>query len=255
MARITLKELKAQVTNTEAKDQENKNNNENSKYIENTGIRSAQNLTLRQLKSMLPSTAGQKRPTFKALREGTSKVILQTDVSDSSISVYDSGFAVYQKPGHYGVLRVDMIGSVDYEYGSFEGVRTESVSLDDTSWEVALYLDGEERLELQYQKRASRVGSLSKLGVVDDEEDGDNELDVDSGVDIEGEYIRQIEKEEAKLMVDKLLSCLTDRQREIVTMYYLEGMTQRAVADQLCIPQQYVDRVLKASKKKMKNFF
>ena len=56
----------------------------------------------------------------------------------------------------------------------------------------------------------------------------------------------------------KLLACLTARQRQVITMYYIDQRTQQQIANELGISQQVVDRLIKAgiqNMKKSQNYF
>ena len=60
-------------------------------------------------------------------------------------------------------------------------------------------------------------------------------------------------------MLSELLDCLTERQREVVTAYFFDGLTQQQIADKLGVSQATVkitlDRGLSNLKKKFsKNF-
>ena len=53
-------------------------------------------------------------------------------------------------------------------------------------------------------------------------------------------------------MLSELLDCLTERQREVITAYFFDGLTQQQIADKLGIAKQSVNENLKAAIKKMK---
>lgn len=53
-------------------------------------------------------------------------------------------------------------------------------------------------------------------------------------------------------MLSELLGCLTERQCEVVTAYFFDGLTQQQIADKLGIAKQSVNENLKAAIKKMK---
>ena len=211
-------------------------------------------LTLAEMKNLVPTTKGKVRPTAKFLRENET-VIASSDVSDSTMAVYASGFALYKTENHQYVLRLDCIHSAEYERVEDEGPHNTYVPLDELDWDTAVLLDGEQRIEADRLHRLSRTTvSMTGTGVQNDE-DEPQDMELDAGVDIAGEYERKEEKAEAVKLLNEILSCLTERQREIVTMYYLHEMTQQGVADALNLPQQYVDRVLKAALKKIQKKF
>ncbi len=222
--------------------------------MKNNANNEAKKLTLAEMKKLVPTTKGKSRPTAKYLRENET-VIAASDADGSKMAVYASGFALYASPGHQYVLRLDCIHSAEYELMEEKGPHSTYVPLDELAWDAAVLLDGEQRIEADRIRRLScTTVSMTGTGVQDDE-GVPQDMELDAGVDIVGDYERNEEKAEVAKRLEEVLSCLTERQREIVTMYYLNEMTQQDVADALSLPQQYVDRVLKAALKKMKKIF
>ena len=56
-------------------------------------------------------------------------------------------------------------------------------------------------------------------------------------------------------MLSELLDCLTERQREVVTAYFFDGLTQQQIADKLGVSQQAVDNTMRQALKKLKKYF
>lgn len=48
-----------------------------------------------------------------------------------------------------------------------------------------------------------------------------------------------------KDMLSELLDCLTERQREVVTAYFFDGLTQQQIADKLGISKPAVNKAIK----------
>lgn len=46
-------------------------------------------------------------------------------------------------------------------------------------------------------------------------------------------------------MLSELLDCLTERQREVVTAYFFDGLTQQQIADKLGISKPAVNKAIK----------
>jgi len=57
---------------------------------------------------------------------------------------------------------------------------------------------------------------------------------------------------EDKDMVDRMLRLLTGRQREIMELCFVVGLTQQQIADRLGVGQRAVSFALEAAKKKLK---
>ena len=202
-------------------------------------------LTLRELKARLPSTKGKKLPTPKYLRESDT-LIARTEVPDCVMEVYQSGFALYRTPGHYAVLRMEYVGLALYE--SEQDDWRSSVDLEDEDWGIGVMLCGEERLEKMRQISAEAT-LVSLTGGSLDEEGTD--MEIDAGVDVLAEVVEKDERA-------RMLSCLTERQKEVVELYYFKGFSQPEIADRLDISIPVVCKRIKAAeraiRKKFKNF-
>ncbi len=170
-------------------------------------------------------------------------MVVQTKVGDCEMTVYNTGFAVYQNDLHYTVLRMEYVGKANY-YSEPLGKR-ECIGVEDEDWTIGVMLCGEERLEKRYCEMAD--GRLTSMYTTS--EDGEvEEMEIDSGED----FVEDIATRDE---VHSILDCLTERQLQVVEMYYLEHLTQQQIADKLGIAQQNVDKAMRAATKKIqKNF-
>lgn len=73
---------------------------------------------------------------------------------------------------------------------------------------------------------------------------------VDDTIDYEGEIV---EKMMADLVCKKLLNRLSEQDKVIIKMYYLEEKTQKEISDFLGITQSAISRKIKKAVKKIKN--
>ncbi len=178
---------------------------------------------------MVASTCGQAVPTPKTLRE-SGCMVAEASLSGCAMQVFNNGFAVYQSDGHYTVLRMEHVGT-------YEGF-----SVEDEGWSVGVMLCGEDRLEKRYQEKAeNRFVPLYTKSHDGDEE----ELQIESGEDFT-EAVATADE------VHSILDCLTERQRQVVEMYYLEGLTQQQIADRLGVSHQAIDKSLRLAINKIK---
>ncbi|HEY8526600.1 MAG TPA: SigB/SigF/SigG family RNA polymerase sigma factor [Acidimicrobiales bacterium] len=79
-------------------------------------------------------------------------------------------------------------------------------------------------------------------------EDGEDEPNL-------GEDDRQLEAAEARLTVNELMATLPDRERRIVELRFMGGMTQSQIAARVGVSQVQVSRLLRASLAKMNDTY
>lgn len=113
---------------------------------------------------------------------------------------------------------------------------------------IEMYLDFEDREFLQ--KEYERV---KKLIYNQHSYEGRVELNGLYGIRVEDILKTICETEFEEEMAELLDEILTVRQKQVVEMYYFEGMTQEEVADILGIAQQNVQLYLQNSLEKLKN--
>ncbi len=197
-------------------------------------------VTLRDLKSSLPSTSGKRLPTAKQLRN-TDQLILSRSLYEGSLCVFASGFAIYRSDKHTAVLRVDRISTYTYEYATTD----KSISLDDQPWTTALTLAAEKRMETFQDDRISR----RCVGFVDDynDEDSEGRESSDAKVLAGADDVEQIVTDKLEDRIERMLGCLTERQRQIFTMYHIDGLRQQEIANKLGIARRVVGHTLEAA--------
>jgi RNA polymerase sigma-B factor len=108
----------------------------------------------------------------------------------------------------------------------------------------ALELDDEAVLEAMQAGRAASTTSLSAPRGSDD--DGDGTLEAAIGADEDG-----FERAEQRVLYEQLAECLTDREREIVSLRFQHDMTQEAIGKAVGVSQMQVSRVLRQAMAKL----
>lgn len=201
-------------------------------------------VTLRDLKNVVSNTSGIKTPTFKELRK--QKPLLQQLFQDGGLWVYENGFAAYQAGKRTTVLRIARASSHTYEFSDGE----ENCLLNDQPWAAALVMYGEARIEQNIREWDERRHVCYDNF---DNFDDDGEL-MSAVVLVSTDDVEQVVLDRNDDTVEQMLSGLTARQRQVVEMYYMRGMTQQAIADELGIAHQVVDRLIKAGIRNLKNF-
>ena len=195
-------------------------------------------LTLRGLKNMAETApTKQKMPTVRELRL-SGKLIAEKEVGEcAGIAAYWNGYAVYHAGRNATVFRIHACsgyccdsGSSPYDIGSG--------TFDGEAWYLRLVLEGEDRL---FRNLASREQGWNVSYSAESEEWGA----LDSGT--EGVLDRIISAE----TVESLLSVLSERQRRVVVLFYIEQKTERQIAEELGITASAVSRILARSLDRM----
>lgn len=203
-------------------------------------------LTFRQLKEMVGSGTGHKMPTARQLKDsGEEPVVVREIGPDGSLSVYPNGYAVYSNGSGTTVVSIGECGEYTYRFHDGEdGLPTESsIVLDGDDWSIAVALKGEEQIEANLMNRKGDRKGNRQYG-----EDWEH-------IRVEEEMPDVLEAVIQKDMLSELLDCLTDRQREVVTAYFFDELTQQQIADKLGVSHQAVDNILRQALKKIKKFF
>ena len=205
-------------------------------------------ITLRELKEKIDAVVEQKLPTFKTLMEQKPVAVAQTTVNDASLTVYENGYAVYEVDGAHTVMAVDRCGDYRYDFtdGTYQIIPAEE--FENMEWSLRLLMEGERRIE--------------HTRSVINQNNEDFMLSNDGSDWCDAAMVDFMEKENAEMLADKELrrlyaamSKLTERQSEIIQLYYYKGMNQYEIADELGICQQSVDRILKQAVKRLRKNF
>jgi RNA polymerase sigma-B factor len=108
----------------------------------------------------------------------------------------------------------------------------------------ALELTDEEVLEAIEAGRAGQASSLSAPRGSDD--DGEHTLEASIGVDEDG-----FATAEQRAVYEQLARCLTDRERQVIELRFMEDLTQEAIGKRIGVSQMQVSRVLRQALAKL----
>ena len=205
-------------------------------------------ITLRELRAMIDTVVEKKLPTFKTLMEMNPVAVAQTSVNGAKLTAYENGYAVYEVDSAHTVLAVDRCG--DYRYDFTDGTHqiVPAETFEDAEWSLRLLMEGEKRMEHNLSKKTANFEEVS--------------LECDGSDWSAAIMVDFLDEENAELLADKELrklyvamSKLTERQSEVVQLYFYKGMTQQEIADELSIRQQSVDVIMKQAVKKLRKNF
>jgi RNA polymerase sigma-B factor len=108
----------------------------------------------------------------------------------------------------------------------------------------ALELDDEAVLEAMQASRAASATSLSTPRGTEDESDGTLEATI--GAEEDG-----FERAEQRALYQQLAGCLTDREREVVSLRFEHDLTQEQIGERIGVSQMQVSRVLRQALAKL----
>lgn len=205
-------------------------------------------ITLHELKGKIDAVVEKKLPSFKALMEMKPVAVAQTTVKDASLTVYQNGYAVYEMDGAHTVMAVDRCGDYRYDFtdGTYQVVPAET--FEDTEWSVRLLMEGERRMEHNLNNRVADAENVS--------------LECDGSDWSAAVMVDFLDENNADLLADQELrrlyaamSKLTERQSEILQLYFYKGMNQEEIGEELGISQRAVSYSLTGALKKIRKFF
>ncbi len=205
-------------------------------------------ITLHELKGKIDAVVEKKLPSFKALMEMKPVAVAQTTVKDASLTVYQNGYAVYEMDGAHTVMAVDRCGDYRYDFtdGTYQVVPAET--FEDTEWSVRLLMEGERRMEHNLN---NRVADAENVSLECDGSDWSTAVMVDF-----------LDEDNADLLADQELrrlyaamSKLTERQSEVLQLYFYKGMNQEEIGEELGIGQRAVSYSLTGALKKIRKIF
>ena len=218
----------------------------------NGNITNKENLSLRQLRDILPSTKDVKTPTRVWVREhlDSDRVFFSRKYENGDrLVVFTNGFYCYGNE-NWTVLRVDGFSRLYYETdedGGFEHLEEEKF-LDDC-FIGALGANAIWQLKRNAEKRDADHGEIS----VDNET---MEMNHDESTpDILELLIDRDLKAENHVRLAKAIAGLTEAQREVIALRYWRELTIPEIARQIGRKEESVKDRLKGAMKSLKKNF
>ena len=209
-------------------------------------IRQNAHITLKELKEKVINVGTAKLPTFKALLNSEPTPVAERIVDDGRLTVFDNGFAVYEQGKLHTVIAVARCGGYRYEFAEGSSYVPAEV-FDDAEWSVRLLMEGERHLEQNRRYAHSQYETYAE----------------DGNIDFAGAVMVDfLQEDNAELIADQELQRLyaaigklTERQQEVIQLYYFKGMTQEAIGEELGISQVAVKKMLDRALKSLKKLF
>ena len=182
-------------------------------------------LTLKEVRSMVSENYKGRVLTRKQLQE--KEIVVKEKIDkDTEVSVYENGLVLYQSGARYSVFPLADCGDYIYEFNRSKPISAEF--FENENWYMRLFLEGEdllvrnqERLDSVHKKISYCTETFSQ------EELKDKTQDLLSKI---------IERE----MCEEILSRMNARQKFAVLSYYVEGNSQKEIAERMRTTQQAV---------------
>lgn len=205
-------------------------------------------ISLRELKNTVATVIEKKLPKYAQLMEMNPVVAARTMVDGATLTAYENGYAVYEQDGAHTVMAIDRCGDYRYDFndGTYEVVPAEV--FEDAEWSVRLVMEGERRME----SNRSKTVAINEAASLDcDGSDWSDAVMVDF---MEEENAEKLADEEIRKLYAAMTK-LTERQQEVLQLYFYKGLNQYEIADELGMRQQSVSDCLNGALKKIKKNF
>ena len=205
-------------------------------------------ITLRELKERVELVLEKKIPGYKQLMAMNPVAVARAMVNGAVVTAYENGYAVYEADGAHTVLDVNRCGDYRYDFtdGTYQVVPAEV--FEEAEWSVRLVMEGERRLE-NNRNKISRDYEEFALAC-----DGSDWTDA--------AMIDFMEKENAEILADEELRKLytamrklTERQTEVLQLYFYKGMTLQEIAEELGMSKPAVHYSMQGALKKIRKSF
>ena len=205
-------------------------------------------ITLRELKEKIESVVEKKLPSFRALMEMNPVAVAKTTANGATLTAYENGYAVYEEDGVQTVMAVNRCGDYRYSFndGTYQVVPAEVFG--NVEWSVRLVMEGERRLENNRRKMVA-INEAASLDC--DGSDWSDAIMVDF---MEEKQIEMLADEELRKLYASMEK-LTERQKEIVQLYFYKGLNQYEIAEELSIARPVVAKIMAAAIRKLKKNF
>ena len=213
--------------------------------------------TYTELKVLVPDATSIHTPDGKVLiNDSDQKVLISVEEDGGIVTVYENGFFTFQDDLGRPTARAVHNCSTMY-FPTAEG-RFESVSEDvfgNMPFAVVLAHFGERNIEDQIAKQNARKQAVS----VDGEHKVTKELQTPDFSDalcdaLDGTKPEKTRRQRMIEAVPEVLGKLTEKQKEVVELYYGENLTEEQIAQRIGISRDSVHDRIEGAEKKFKKF-
>ena len=210
-------------------------------------------ISYKTLKTMVPDVSAVHTPKGETLLKSDREVLIRVREDSATTIVYKDGFFAYiDDSGEVTARAVANCHVMRYEKaeGGFEIVPEDQ--FEDLPFPVVLSHFGMVNIEDKRRKEQTRHVNISLDA---DDVPNDPHLTVPNfadELDLDGEGNIW---EKRLAMLPEAMGCLTERQREVVVLYYIKKKTQEQIAKRIGTSRPYVTKEVKKSLLKMEKYF
>lgn len=190
-----------------------------------------------------------RRPGYEQLRNGYA-LIARIAAGEMSCEVYENGYGIYDNGDRRTVVWIPDCPRAARSYESSEELGEERLTeeqLAGMAWYLAIVLAGEDRIERNLKHPISAGVRSDKYT----EDCGAVRSSWSCGARFQNPEDEVIYKEE----MEERIAELTEKQREVYQMYYVEGYTQGEIAEKLGISHQTVSEHLESIRRKITAYY
>ena len=196
-------------------------------------------MTLQDLKWIVKKPKSEKKvPTARHLLEQGERIVSMGNGGEVQLLVFREGYALYRIGKYTTVFPVHSCGDYCYENNGRQICVDESF-FEQQEWYVRLLLEGEDRLvknrETCHKERVVSYHAVSEEWFF-----------------LASPALPPLDQLIEKEKIQELMGLLTERQRDIVIMYFYYGETQWEIAKELGITQPTVSQTLMSALRRMR---
>lgn len=193
--------------------------------------------TYGELLQALPATGPGNVPSLGFLHQNA-KVVLHAKTENGMIEVYDNGYYTYLENDRITVNAVDRCGELKWYTNTGETLVSKDIDLVGLPWTVPLEIAGVNKLAINalMREQSKTIYSLDAPASQDNPH-----FSIQSEYEARTEENAIAESQENRIILARnILKELSEREREIIQMLYVEGMTQADAAEKLGIDRSSV---------------
>lgn len=192
-------------------------------------------LTFKQLRELIRvPDSNEKTPKIRELQKCGAKIVVREMLGQSSsITVYENGYVLYQDGERWACFPFPQ--EQEYRYKTvLSAVHIPAQFWENESWYIGLLLFGEDKLSESNRKREKRDGNVISYSGVGE----DWKLLADWRLN---EMEQRIQRE----LVDEVLALATEKQRQVLFLYYLQDMSHKAIAEEMGVSRRAVTDMIR----------